>query len=152
MKLLLVVVTLLVSASAMAATLDVYIATTQPATQTVSGGQIRYVNSFIGSNETASQAMAHVIFNTLTVVGANGATVCSVSVEKAMVLKPPAQPLRFRIFYPTPTLHDKPARGTRKYTVHTKFTMEDPQSSVGNDKHQFTFDFPSGGTPSCIKN
>lgn len=152
MRRLLFVVALFVASSAWAADLDLYIGFTGIATQTVSGGTIRDVTSQIGSNEDPSTAVARMIFTTLTVKASDGTSVCSVSVEKNMVTKPAVRPLQFRIFYPTPKIADLPLRGTRRYTLYGKFTIEGnpPEVTLANNKHQFDFDFPSGGTPSCI--
>lgn len=154
MKRSLVAVALFVASPALAAGLDLYIGFTGIQT----AGQAKYVNSQIGSNEAANSAAARMIFTTLTVKAADGATVCSTSVEKNMVVKPAVQPLQFRVTYtPKPrtpsTLSDRRiSPETQKYTLYGKFTIygNPAQVSVANDKIEYTVEFPGGGTPSCI--
>lgn len=144
MKKLLVLAALLITSSAFADGLDLWIGFTG----VQSSGNTRFVNSMIGSNETTGAS--RMIFTTLTVKAADGSDVCNTSVERQMIVKPAIQPLQFRVTYSSITA--PMLRGTRKYMLYTRFIVEGnpAETSVMNNKHQFEFEFPNGGTPSCI--
>lgn len=102
----------------------------------------------ISSNDTQSR----MIFTTLTVKAADGTDVCNVSVETQMVTNPAIYPLQFRITYPTRSIDIPIPRGTRKYTIYGRFTIEGnpEQTSITNDKNEWTFEFPGAGNPACV--
>lgn len=144
MKKLLVLAALLITSSAYADGLDLWIGFTG----VQSSGNTRFVNSMIGSNETTGAS--RMIFTTLTVKAADGSDVCNTSVERQMIVRPAIQPLQFRVTYS----HTAPMlRRTRKYMLYARFVVEGnpTETSMTNNQHQYEFEFPDGGTPSCIK-
>ncbi len=146
MKKLLVLAALLVTSSAFADGLDLWIGFTG----VQSAGNTRFVNSMIGSNETTGAS--RMIFTTLTVKAADGTDVCNTSVERHMIVKPAIPALQFRVTYSNIAAPGTMLRGTRKYMLYARFIIEGnpAETSLINNKHQFEVEFPNGGTPSCI--
>jgi hypothetical protein len=132
--------------------LNFYVGFTGVQTQDVSGGTFRYVNVMVGSNEETSRAEAYTTFFQLGVRDADGTIVCNTGVELTTKVRPAVQPLRFQIFYPTQPIDRRPIRQVQKeYKLFVKIEVRMPGTAqlVERDQQESTYQFPSGGTPSC---
>lgn len=122
--------------------------------QSVSGGTLRFVDVHIGSNEPSASAAHWNLWVTLT-VKRNGATVCQSSVEMVSKVRPAIRPLRFQILHPRLKRPDLfPGKAKVNYDFYSSLEVREPGTSklVFKTKNAITWEFPGGGTPSCVQN
>jgi hypothetical protein len=121
------------------------------------GGEMKTVSVHVGTNETTNPSM-WVAYVTLDVKGSNGFH-CSTQGFKETVFHPMvAMPVRFQVVYPSakplPSGITIPPRilPPVKYTVKATITKVTPTPSgdvPANNVHEYPYDLPAGGTPSC---
>jgi hypothetical protein len=131
---------------------DFYIATGAEQSIVNNQGETKFVRPTVGTNEQGTPP-AWVVAVRLTAKGPGGFE-CTITGElPARQYKPAVpMPVRLEVFYPKGArLNLGPMRST--YTVTAIITSITPVPTgdvAGNNKHEFSFPMPSGGTPKCV--
>lgn len=122
------------------------------------GGQMKTVSVHVGTNETTNPGV-WAVYVKLDVNGSNGFQCTTQNFKEAVFHPAIAMPVRFQVVYPASTsLPGGPvARVPKilppvKYTVKATITKVTPTPSgdvPANNVHEYPYDLPAGGTPSC---
>lgn len=134
----------MLAAASPAAELDVYAGFAVPRKLMTREGVVREIDVQVGSNQPASATQLYEVVTRLEVTS-EGRSVCSAVSRLRSPLNAPIRPLQFRIAYPTA---GRSGNATYVLQAHVALEEEAPER-LGNNRHQWTFVFEAGGSPSC---
>ena len=123
------------------------------------GGQMKTVSVHVGTNETTNPSL-WAVYVKLDVNGSNGFQCTTQNFKEAVFHPAIAMPVRFQVVYPASTSlsggpigRDPKILPPVKYTVRATITKVTPTPSgdvPANNVHEYPYDLPAGGTPSCV--
>ena len=129
---------------------DLYVGFTGVQIQRDRHGVVHSVEVKVGSNEESTSAAEHDVHVLLAVRSPEGRTTCTAEAMSRTTVTPPIQPLRFKVSYPLlASSHRSPPT---QFVLTAQISLQPGTESsqrLGNNKHQWTFSFDKGGTPSC---